>query len=313
LLPLRIFLSWRTLAYRVDATGAVHANIPGFVDVGVQAEAIWQLLFDVVNNQPSAASVQTALDYGFQRKNQDGSFNSNSGQGALHDIGASFAFVAFVARASLLGQASGGKWALHVDPVALSSALRWLSSPNQIATLNQASQHNASGLLAAASGLLLGSLVLNDPSLQAAGAALMTQALALQNQAGWFNERGPYGDGFDAVYQGISIHHLAVVCSYFPKQVGWTTALQSAVNWMKTKIYSGVPSSGWLNMNGSTRSNGQETPIVNGAPEVLDLADVGFGMLLAGELLADTSAVSIGSSVLALYDATQSARDVIVR
>jgi hypothetical protein len=311
---LRVFLSWRTAAFRIGSDGAVGNNGAGFVDVGTQSEAIWSLLFDIINAQPSASPVQAALDYGFAQQAGDGSFLIPTGVGSRHDTESSFSFLQFASRTVLLSQAAGAQFAVTVDPSALANALAWYSSPAQIASLQLADQRSGSALISAASAFLLGSLVLSDSTLATTGRSVLANALAMQNVAGWFNERNALGqEGFDAVYQGIAVHQLAVLCAYFPQELGWSAALQSAVSWLKGKIYPDVPSQGWLNVNGSVRSNGQDAPLINGEPPQLDIADAGFGLLLAGQILNDATATSLGTKVLALYDATRAGNDVIVR
>ena len=282
----------------IAPNGAIGENTARSENVSFQRNADYTALLGLLEDSAGdIAAAISAMQYGFNQEQADGSFSNPqlASSGAYNNASADAFFLQSFAQICLALKNSP-LWPTFSSQILafgpqFSKAMSRLASQASILSSGDAQIPNH--LLFDALAFELGGDLLNNNSLNQIGANFVNQALAMQSPAGYFIERG----GWDSSYNGTSMldEEQLITYSNNPAQVSQLAAsLSSAATWEETRI----ATNGEVSIVGNTRTGGQENDL-NGAPKTVDYLEVGTSLLYAGAILNSAQATSAGNAVAA--------------
>ncbi len=246
-----------------------------------------------------------ALDTAFAHQQPDGSFDYSSDvkgvpQGpAGQATGAAF-FLSDAAEALLTLRSSSlaKRYAVAIDALLpkFRLSLNWLAQPAQIADMAHRDTFATNRLLYDARAFLLGDALATDALAHAAGVQFLDHALAVQNAAGYFPERGGSGAyGPDTSYNAVSCMNLTEI-GMFVDDPRIKPAVVACANWELTRIHD----DGEVDTAGNTRT-GPGFKTATGAPYSINYHQVARAFEMAWALTGDPRYLDAAKRVAAYH------------
>lgn len=294
-------ISFLTDTTEPDANGLVGSNKKDgtWYEAGTQRGGCRLLIGAVVRgDQALADAAWRAVDATFAQQIDDGGFVSNPKPGARFKptradrVETAYFFLQELARAILIIQASpmAGHFEARLD--SLQPKLRKAADFIQggYGTIVMKVGHTANRLLIAAKAFGLCGIVLNDDTLTASSAKLVTEALKRRDAEGVFIERG----GRDSSYTAVSLLMGQVLLLYLPNPE-LDAAMHSAMSWLRTRI----DAEGKISVDGNTRTGVGREANHEGKTKQVNQQEVAQALCYYGTLYNDPSAVALAEKVAA--------------
>jgi len=284
----------------VSSAGAVGHNKTGYVDVGVQREALWTLRYGVLLQSPDHVSrAVRAFEYGFEHQNPIGYFENTLGIDPAVAVGGDAFFMAAFYTACCMLKDDPAHTAEFARLATLkggaADAMKWLDANK--ATLYQQDARTPNRLLFDAIAFYLSSKFTGYDKHRILGETFITAALAAQitdggTLDGSFTEKG----GYDSSYQGVSLCNIADLYPYCGDEAlrsKLVAAMGKGVDWLASRIYD----NGAVNVEGNSRTGlGQE--VQSGKLKEPNLAEIARALIDCGGILDDRAIIVTGEKVV---------------
>lgn len=279
----------------IDAIGAAGRNIPAFSDVAAQRDAGWMLLLGLCEERPELVEKAIlALEYAFARQDPQGFFQNGLGVAEQKAINADTFFLQ--AYAQVYGLLKSSRFApqylgrLDALQPKLRAAMTWLQENAD--EMSRQDKLTANRLAFDALAFLLNGSLLKDQSLIDIGKRFVTDALAMQTDAGVFLEKG----GYDSSYQAVSLLNLQIAWLVLDDpqlRQGTFLAMVRGMEWLKSRI---LPSGEVSAIGNSRTGQGQETFF--GKTKEVNYGEVAFVLFAWSVIANDKDAESLAKNVI---------------